>query len=234
MSSGSTTTGIGTRYDGAGITSGGVATTKTRARARKRKCRSKKRKGKHQPPVAPPPPAPTGMGGFQIRGTRAQQTNWGGDTTNSNFQLAKGSQTIVHDPDGFKLDVTGSQVTNNPDDVGVNSIKINANTNMIEICPCGDLKVYDANGKVIEKMDLKDGVANGVINLANGVRISTALVNGKEEAVVENNEYLFQAAYNKTAQNCAQYDVKMREKASGVGDNAAPRPDFLTLDQIFG
>ena len=235
-------TAIGTRYDGAGITSKGVATTKTRARARKRKCKAKKRKGKQvtPPPVAPPPVSPppaSGMGGFQIRGNNGQQTNWAGSEVNGGFRLTNGqTQTVVNDGsgDGFKLDVTGRQVTNNPNDVAVNSSKINAGGNNIEICPCGSLKVYDGNGKVIHEMDLKDNQANGVISLANGVKISTAVVNGKEEAVVESNEYLFNAAYTKTELNCAQYDLKMREKASSVADDAAPSPDFLKMDQIFG
>jgi hypothetical protein len=228
-------TAIGTRYDGAGITNNGVATTKTRAKARKRKCKAKKRKGKNQPPVAPPPAA--GLGGFQIRGNNAQQTNWAGSDVNGGFKLANGqTQTVVNDASsgGFKLDVTGRQVTNNPDDVAVNSGKINAGGNNIEICPCGSVKVYDGNGQIIHEMDMKDNKANDVIHLANGVKISTTLVNGKEEAVVESNEYLFNAAYTKTALNCAQYDLKMREKASTVADDASPAPDFLKMDQIFG
>jgi hypothetical protein len=236
--------GYGVRYDGVGITNNGIATRNSRPKARLRKCKPKKRKKNknapiQQPPVTPPV-AKAGLGGFKLAGAQAQLSNLAGQGA-TRFDIASHEiKTVMNDADngGYQVRVEGGQYS---DGTGVKAFGIGAGSGAtageVQVCDCGTLKYLDkATGKVTELGNIDDAGVIPVRILPNGVKISTALIDGKEKIMVEGNDYTTTADKVKDANGHCRYDLNVQEKAVDVASNATgidPAPQFLNTDQIF-
>jgi hypothetical protein len=233
-------TGITTRYDGVGITNGGISTKKSKPKARKKKCKTKKRKGKGNTAAAAAAPAPApaarlGLGGFRLAGAQANISDLSGNGA-TRFNIANDEiQTVMNDNDlgGYQVRVEGGQFAGGN---GVKSFGIDVADGEVQVCCDGKIQFVDqTSGQVNWLGNVNDAGEMAERVLPNGVKISTKLINGQEKIVVEGNEYRTEAAAIKDG-DCTRYDLDVKEKGINVANNAtgiAPAFNFLNLDQLF-